>query len=79
MTEIAAEYDATGLKCPMPVLKARRALKPLAAGAVLRLIADDPAAAKDVPAFCATAGHALIEREEDPAGRLIFLIQKSGG
>jgi hypothetical protein len=40
--------DATGLKCPMPVLRARRALKALPSGALLELLADDPASAKDV-------------------------------
>ena len=72
----AAELDATGLRCPMPVLRARRALKPLAEGQTLRLLADDPAAAKDVPAFCETTGHRLIEVSED-AGVLAFLIEKS--
>ena len=43
--------DATGLKCPMPVLRARRSLKAMASGQVLELLADDPASARDVPAF----------------------------
>jgi tRNA 2-thiouridine synthesizing protein A len=70
-----AELDATGLKCPMPVLRARRALIPLAAGQVLRLLADDPASAKDVPAFCETTGHALLGTEKDGA-TFVFLIAK---
>jgi len=41
--EIAATLDATGLLCPLPVLKARRALKPLAPGAVLEILATEPA------------------------------------
>ncbi len=56
-----AEIDATGLLCPLPVLKARKAMRALASGQVLRLRADDPAAAVDVPHYCAEAGHALID------------------
>ena len=44
--------DASGLLCPLPVLKARKRLKGMAPGAVLRLIATDPAAVVDVPHFC---------------------------
>ena len=58
------ELDATGLKCPMPVLRARRALKPLAAGDSLLVRADDPASAKDFPAFCETTGHVLESASE---------------
>lgn len=68
--------DATGLKCPMPVLRARRALKSMASGAVLELLADDPAAASDVPAFCEMTGDTLEEARQD-GETLIFRIRKS--
>ncbi len=71
------ELDARGLLCPLPVLKARKRLKALAPGAVLRLLTDDPAAVVDVPHFCAEAGHALIAEEERTDHR-IFLIRKGG-
>jgi tRNA 2-thiouridine synthesizing protein A len=70
-----AELDACGLICPLPVLKARRRLAALPPGAVLRLVADDPAALVDVPHFCAGAGHALIGQEELGEGRRAFLIR----
>ncbi len=70
------ELDATGLKCPMPVLRARRALKSLAPGQLLRLLADDPAASKDIPAFCETTGHELARTEAD-GDVLVFLIRKA--
>lgn len=54
------ELDATGLLCPLPVLKARKRLAGMAPGAVLRLIATDPAAVIDVPHFCAEAGHEYL-------------------
>ncbi|MCU0817455.1 MAG: sulfurtransferase TusA family protein, partial [Cypionkella sp.] len=56
----AETLDATGLLCPLPVLKARKRLKSMAPGAVLRLIATDPAAVIDVPHFCNQSGHVLV-------------------
>lgn len=72
-----AECDATGLRCPLPVLRARKALAALPAGAVLRVVATDPMAAIDLPHFCAEAGHRLIEQREE-AGALVFLIRRGG-
>ena len=59
-----AELDARGLLCPLPVLKARKRLAQLAAGEVLRVVADDPAAVIDFPHFCAETGNALVARED---------------
>jgi tRNA 2-thiouridine synthesizing protein A len=73
-----ALLDATGLLCPLPVLKARKRLAALEAGAVLRMAADDPAAAVDVPHFCAEAGHALVSTERGADGVTIFRIRKGG-
>lgn len=70
-----AELDARGLLCPLPVLKARKRLAGLAPGAVLRVLADDPAAVVDIPHFCAEQGHALIARDE-AAGAQSYLIRK---
>ena len=73
-----ATLDATGLLCPLPVLKARRALKPLAAGAVLEVLATDPGAVKDFEHFCATTGCELLEASEQPGGILRFVMRKPG-
>jgi len=62
------DLDARGLLCPLPVLKARKRLGAAAPGTVLRMLADDPAAAIDVPHFCAEAGHRLIAVEEADGG-----------
>ena len=70
--------DATGLLCPLPVLKARRALKPLALGAVLEVIATDPGAVKDFEHFCAITGCELLEASEQPGGVLRFRMRKPG-
>ena len=53
--------DLTGLKCPLPVLKARRQIGQMPAGGILVVIADDPAAPLDFDHFCQTGGHALLE------------------
>lgn len=74
-----AELDARGLKCPLPVLKTRKRLEPLAPGARLRVIADDPAALVDVPHFCAEQGHALAHQDETDDGALVFVIEKKAG
>lgn len=55
--------DLSGLLCPLPVLKARKALLGMAEGAVLEVVATDPMAAIDLPHFCAEAGHALVGQE----------------
>jgi tRNA 2-thiouridine synthesizing protein A len=73
--ETDVEIDARGLMCPLPVLKAQRRLRGMAPGAVLRLVATDPASWVDVPHFCATAGHVLISAE-DQAGQKTYLIRR---
>ena len=55
--------DLTGLKCPLPVLKARRQVGMMTAGTVLAVTADDPAAPLDFDHFCETSGHRLIGSE----------------
>lgn len=69
------DLDATGLLCPLPVLKAAKRLKAMEAGDTMRLIADDPAAVVDVPHFCAEAGHELLSQQETDRGTL-YLIRK---
>lgn len=58
------EIDATGLTCPMPVLRLQKALRDLPSGARLTLLASDPMAAVDVPHFLNENGHKLIARQE---------------
>jgi tRNA 2-thiouridine synthesizing protein A len=54
------DLDAQGLLCPLPVLKARKRLKGMKSGTVLRVLATDPAAVIDIPHFCAESGHQLL-------------------
>lgn len=71
-----AELDATGLLCPLPVLKARKRLAALAEGGLLSVRADDPAARVDFPHFCNEQGHTLVSISDGADGVLTFLIRK---
>jgi len=71
--------DARGLKCPLPVLKARKSLRSLAPGEVLAVLADDPAAFIDFPHFCAEQGHDFLGDSDAPDGGSIFSIRKGSG
>ncbi|MEM6664819.1 MAG: sulfurtransferase TusA family protein [Pseudomonadota bacterium] len=67
--------DTSGSQCPIPVLKARKALKTVKEGGLLRMLATDPAAAIDVPHFCAEQGHTLVEARQE-GETLVFHIRK---
>lgn len=70
------ELDARGLLCPLPVLKARKRLKAMASGEVLRVSATDPAAVVDIPHFCTESGHALVATDMDGDSQ-IYLIRRA--
>jgi tRNA 2-thiouridine synthesizing protein A len=70
--------DATGLLCPLPVLKARRALRTVPDGGILRVLATDPGAVKDFEHFCQTTGCQLIEAGEEAGGVFRFRLKKPG-
>ena len=67
--------DVQGLTCPLPVLKANKALRGLEPGAKLTVLATDPASVKDFRAFCQETGHALLAFGED-AGVFRFVLRK---
>jgi tRNA 2-thiouridine synthesizing protein A len=67
--------DAQFMKCPMPVLRAARALRGMAAGERLRVLATDPAATADFRDFCKTTGHALVAASET-RGVFSFTIRR---
>jgi tRNA 2-thiouridine synthesizing protein A len=56
-------FDARGMKCPLPVLKARRLMRSMEPGAVLEVQATDPGAPGDFEHFCQTTGHRLVSIE----------------
>ena len=68
--------DTRGLSCPLPVLRARKAMQKLAPGALVRVLATDPGTVKDMQAFCRAAGHELVEsRAQD--GEFHFLLRRA--
>ncbi|MCL4137995.1 UNVERIFIED_CONTAM: hypothetical protein GTU68_015264 [Idotea baltica] len=76
MMEYDAQLDATGLLCPLPVLRARKRLMALDSGQVLRMLADDPAAIIDVPHFCTEQGHELIATTDENGVQVYYLRKK---
>ena len=69
--------DAKGLNCPLPILKAKKALNTLAGGNTLEITSTDPGSVADFAAFCRTTGNELIEQNEE-GGVYTYLIRKSG-
>jgi tRNA 2-thiouridine synthesizing protein A len=57
--------DVKGLNCPLPILRAKKALKDLAIGGTLEVLATDPGAVKDFEAFCRTTGNELLESKTE--------------
>ena len=68
--------DTKGMKCPLPVLKARKALKGLTPGATMQVLATDPGAVDDFKHFCQTTGARLLDQHEEAGGVLVFLLEK---
>lgn len=62
---IPTVLDVQGLSCPLPVLKANKAIKELMAGDILEVLATDPAAPKDFEVFCENTGHKLTSSSEE--------------
>ncbi|MGB8623331.1 MAG: sulfurtransferase TusA family protein [Paracoccaceae bacterium] len=60
--DTVTEIDALGLLCPLPVLRLRKRISGLSPGSIVRVLADDPAAAIDIPHFCAEAGHEFLDQ-----------------
>lgn len=67
--------DAKGLSCPLPILKARKALNSMAAGEALQVEATDAGSVADFAAFCRTTGNELLESSQND-GVYSFLIRK---
>lgn len=69
--------DAKGLNCPLPILKAKKALKALPSGGTLEILATDPGSVADFAAFCRTTGNELVDESND--GKIFrFVIRHVG-
>ncbi|PPQ33935.1 sulfurtransferase TusA family protein [Rhodopila globiformis] len=69
--------DAKGLNCPLPILRARKALGAMNSGATLEILATDPGSVKDFEAFCRTTGNELLSSVNDN-GVFRFVIRRAG-
>ena len=70
------ELDASGLNCPLPILRAKKTLASMDTGEVLTIIATDPGSVNDFVAFCNQTGHRL-EKSGQQNGKFHFEIKKS--
>jgi tRNA 2-thiouridine synthesizing protein A len=68
--------DAKGLNCPLPILRAKKALKEVPIGGTLQVLATDPGAVKDFEAFCRTTGNDLLESKSE-GKQFEFLIRRT--
>jgi tRNA 2-thiouridine synthesizing protein A len=74
--QVTKELDVKGLNCPLPILRAKKALAELQSGQVLKVTATDPGSVKDFQAFCKQTGNPLLEHKESPAEFTFFLQKK---
>jgi tRNA 2-thiouridine synthesizing protein A len=65
VVEIVTTVDARGLSCPMPIVKTAQAVKTLAPGSIVEVLATDPGSTKDFVAWCKATGNELIEQSVD--------------
>lgn len=76
MTDFNQELDTRGLNCPLPILRAKKAIAGLAAGEVLKVLATDPGAVKDFEAFCKQTGNELLQSRSSAGDGFEFLIRR---
>ena len=70
------QLDLSGLNCPLPILRAKKALADMPSGQLLAVIATDPGAPKDFEAFCRQTGNVLLQSETGDDGRFSLLIRR---
>lgn len=73
--EFDKEVDATGLNCPLPILRCKKGLSEINASKILKVIATDPSSVKDFNAFCVQTGHELLQLDQED-NTFIFYIKK---
>jgi tRNA 2-thiouridine synthesizing protein A len=76
MSDFDQELDASGLNCPLPILRAKKALGSMTSGQVLRIVATDPGSVKDFEAFATQTGNELLDSSEE-GGKFVFRMKKA--
>jgi tRNA 2-thiouridine synthesizing protein A len=72
--DIKLRVDASGLSCPLPILKAAQGMKTIASGALMEVVATDPGSVKDFAAWAASTGNALVE-SDSANGKYRFVLR----
>jgi len=70
------QLDLSGLNCPLPILRSKKALATMASGQVLSVLATDPGAPKDFEAFCRQTGNQLLESSVTTEGKYLLVIRR---
>jgi TusA-related sulfurtransferase len=70
------EIDTRGLNCPLPILKAKKALSELASGDLLKVLATDPGSLRDFQAFAKQTGNELVEQQTLPGNEFVHLLRR---
>jgi tRNA 2-thiouridine synthesizing protein A len=70
------EFDASGLACPLPIVKTKKALNDMAPGQVLRVVATDPGSVADMAAFAEQTGNQLLEQSTQDK-KFVFFLKKA--
>lgn len=74
--EFHKELDARGLNCPLPILKAKKALAEMTTGQILRVLATDPGSVRDFQAFARQTGNELVDQSENDKEFTFFMKRK---
>jgi len=75
--EFDKEVDATGLNCPLPILRCKKGLSEISASQILKVIATDPGSVKDFNAFCVQTGHELVKLDSGETNFTFYIKKRS--
>ncbi|MBB5018210.1 tRNA 2-thiouridine synthesizing protein A [Chitinivorax tropicus] len=73
--QVDKEIDLSGLNCPLPILRTKKALADMASGQILKVVATDPATPKDFDAFARQTGNQLLQSAQEE-GKFLFWMQR---
>jgi len=74
--DVTKEIDTRGLNCPLPILKAKKALSELASGDLLKVLSTDPGSLRDFQAFAKQTGNELVEQQTLPGNEFVHLLRR---
>jgi tRNA 2-thiouridine synthesizing protein A len=70
------DLDCRGLNCPLPILRTKKAITPMASGEILKMVATDPGSVADVAAFSRRTGHQIVDQSEGD-GEFVFYLRRA--